>query len=177
MEIGQGFEIACTFYFSIKRVSVCCISNDLVTSAESFKQHWNQVPFHFKPYFYVLETFHTSCLRRLLHVEELKLSPGWNFIPGWNFFRLHEHTNTREKQEYFNPAWNQKHHLHCIYTTWFINEDHCSKSYQLVICLTFTIVITKFWGVFEVLKIKRQKYMGKIVLALSSALTTCLLLL
>ena len=98
-------------------------------------------------------------------------------MPGWIFFRLYEHTNAREKQEYFNPGWNQKHHLHCSYTTWFINEDHCSKSYQLIICLTFTIVITKFWGVFEVLKMKRQKYMGKIVLALSSTLTTCLLLL
>ena len=60
-----------------------------------------------------------------LHVDELKFSLVRNFIPGWNYFRLHGHFNPRWEQEYFNPGWTQKHHLQYVYTSWYINENHC----------------------------------------------------
>ena len=109
--LGKGLRSLVRFIFLYKDFQF--VAFQMILS------HWLKVPsnteikfpFHFKPYFYVLETFHASYLRRLLHVEELKLSPGWNFIPGWNFFRLLEHFNPRWKQEYFNPGWNQKHHF------------------------------------------------------------------
>ena len=86
---------------------------------------------------YLLEFWHVSdcqnpavvgsftSFRGLLHVEELKISLDWNFIPGRNFFRLHEHFNPRWKQENFNTGWNQKHHLQDVYTSWYIIENHC----------------------------------------------------
>ena len=60
-----------------------------------------------------------------LHADELKFSPGWNFILGWNLFRLQEHFNLHWKQDYFHAGWNQKHHLQYVYTSWYINENHC----------------------------------------------------
>ena len=93
-----------------------------------------------------------------LHLDELKFSPGWNFIPGWNVFRLHEYFNPLWKQEYFNQGWNQKHHLQYV-----LGHDIWMK----------TIVKWNLWDS----KNKEKEKHGKIVLTLSSALTTCLLLL
>ena len=60
-----------------------------------------------------------------LHVDELKFNLGRNFIPNWNFFRLHEHFNLHWQQEFLNRGWTQKHHLQYVYTSWYINENHC----------------------------------------------------
>ena len=73
-------------------------------------------------------------------VDELKFSSGWNFILGWNFF---EHFKPRRKQEYFNSGWNQKHHLY-LYVMICKWKPLLVKKAHVIICLTFTIVITKY---------------------------------
>ena len=98
--LGKGLRSLVRFIFLYKDFQFVAFQMILSHRPKVSSNTEIKFPFHFKPYFYVLETFPTSCLRRLLHVEELKLSPGWNF------FRLHEHFNPRWKQEYFNPSWN-----------------------------------------------------------------------
>ena len=51
--------------------------------------------------------------------RQAEIQPG--FETTWT---LH---NPRWKQEYFNPSWNQKHHLQYVYTSWYINEKDCYK--------------------------------------------------
>ena len=56
-----------------------------------------------------------------LHVDELKFSLGWNFIPGWILFRLYEHLKTR----IFQRGLKSKAPFAVCFTSWYINENHC----------------------------------------------------
>ena len=96
------------------------------------------------------------CLMWPLHVDELSFSRGWNFIPGWIFLG---YINTLIRVENKNISIQAE-----VKNTWAVH------------------IMTYKWKPLliknrEILKMKRQKNMENIVLALSSALTTCLLLL
>ena len=89
----------------------------------------------------------------------MKFSLRWNFIPGWIFFMLHEHLNRVEN-------------IYNISTRTEIKNTIYSMLYIMI--YKRKLLLNKSW---EILKMERQKNMEKIVLALSSALRTCLLLL
>ena len=91
--------------------------------------------------------------RALLHVtswnsDQVEISSRAEIILGYM------DTSTALRTRIFQSGLNSKTPFQYVYTSWYINKNHC-----------------------EILKMRRQKNMEKKIFVLSSALTTCLLLL